>query len=162
MSWYGYIDLGDHSWMLVTEFRYWWHLLDVSAWRLCLKIEDVGDKNGQNRHQHLKVVTNTFVTKIDIVVYPDCELDIRKVVKVIFRSLMPIENAINSDCQDLMDPCKEKLISFTPTKKIVALKTWWNIRFWTFSNFYVLDVPTFSIGNIWLFFYANPSFVLLV
>ena len=25
-----------------------------------LEIEDVGDKNGQNRHQHLKVVANTF------------------------------------------------------------------------------------------------------
>ena len=35
-------------------------------------IENVGDENGQNRHQHLKVVTDTFrlqhriVTNIDV------------------------------------------------------------------------------------------------
>ena len=28
--------------------------------RLWKNIVDIGDRNGQNRHQHLKVVTNTF------------------------------------------------------------------------------------------------------
>ena len=52
------VDVGDF--MLVTEFRCWWHLFNVGAQRWCLKIEDVGDENSQNRHQHLKVVSNTF------------------------------------------------------------------------------------------------------
>ena len=29
-----------------------------------LKIEDVGDENGQNRHQHLKVVTNIDIAQM--------------------------------------------------------------------------------------------------
>ena len=33
----------------------------------CQKIVDVGDRNGQNRHQHLKVFTKTFrLTSIDV------------------------------------------------------------------------------------------------
>ena len=59
---WGYIDVGDF--MLVTICgcwsRYWWHLLNVGARRLCWKIEDIGDENGQIRRQHLKVVANTF------------------------------------------------------------------------------------------------------
>ena len=30
-----WLYLGDNFWILVTEFRYWWHLLDVDAQRLC-------------------------------------------------------------------------------------------------------------------------------
>ena len=55
-----WLYLGDNFWILVTEFRYWWHLLVVGARHYFKKIEDVGDKNGQSRHQHLKVVANTF------------------------------------------------------------------------------------------------------
>ena len=53
-------DVGDDFGMTVTEFRCWWHLLDVGARRLCKQIVDVVDQNSQNRHQHLKVVINTF------------------------------------------------------------------------------------------------------
>ena len=54
----GKIDVGD-KWMLVTS-GCWCHRLDKRARRLCSKKEDAGDKNGQNRHQHLKVVVDTF------------------------------------------------------------------------------------------------------
>ena len=47
----GYIDVGD-KWILVSLS--WCQFLDVS-------VENVGDKNGQNRHQHLKVVASTFL-----------------------------------------------------------------------------------------------------
>ena len=47
----GYIDVG--YFILVTIF-------ECLCPTLLLKIKDVGDKNGQNRNQHLKVVTNTF------------------------------------------------------------------------------------------------------
>ena len=33
--------------------------MNVDAQCLCQKSEDVGDENGQNRHQHLEVVANT-------------------------------------------------------------------------------------------------------
>ena len=54
-------DVGDvvmlvtYSWrrMLVTEFRWWWHILNV-------KIVDVGDQYDQKRHQHLLIVFWTF------------------------------------------------------------------------------------------------------
>ena len=46
--------------MLVTEFRYWWHLLNVGVRRFCNKIMNVGDQNGQKRHQHLIFDTITF------------------------------------------------------------------------------------------------------
>ena len=45
--------------MLVKEPQYV-TFLNVGARRLCEKIEDVGEENGQNRHQHLKIVTNMF------------------------------------------------------------------------------------------------------
>ena len=48
--------------MLVANFRSWWHLLNFAVRRLFEKIADAGDQNGQNRHQHLKVVTNIEVT----------------------------------------------------------------------------------------------------
>ena len=51
--------VGDNFRVLVTELRYWWHLLDVDARRWCEKIEDVGDLTGWNRHQHL-IVVNKF------------------------------------------------------------------------------------------------------
>ena len=41
--------------MLMTEFRCWWHLLNVGAQRQCKKIVDVGDRNGQNLNHYLKV-----------------------------------------------------------------------------------------------------------
>ena len=34
--------------------------LNGGARRQCKKIVDFGDKNGQNRHQHLIIVINTF------------------------------------------------------------------------------------------------------
>ena len=52
--------LYDNFWMLVTEFRYWSHLLNVRARCLCKKIENVDDENGRNRHLHLKIVIDTF------------------------------------------------------------------------------------------------------
>ena len=71
---WGQVDVGDFLLMKifeVTEFRYWWHLLDVGARRLCLKMEDVGDGNGQNRHQYLKgclqhISPPTSITNIDV------------------------------------------------------------------------------------------------
>ena len=50
--------------MLVTEFRYWLHLFNVGAQRLCKKMMDVGDQNGQNCHQHIS--SPTPVTDIDV------------------------------------------------------------------------------------------------
>ena len=44
----GHIDFGDKCFS------------DVGARSSCKKIEDVGDENDQNRHQHLNVVANTF------------------------------------------------------------------------------------------------------
>ena len=45
----------------------WWHLLNVVRHQ-CKKIVDLGDRNGQNRHQHLEVirivVTNIFLFNI--------------------------------------------------------------------------------------------------
>ena len=38
----------------MTSFEYWYPTLMLK------EIEDVGDQNGQNRHQHLKIVTNIF------------------------------------------------------------------------------------------------------
>ena len=52
--------------MLKTEFRCWWRLLIVGGRRLCKKIVDVGDKNGQNRHEHIS--SPTSVTNIDVTV----------------------------------------------------------------------------------------------
>ena len=55
----------------VRLHRCWWQV-DVGARRKYEKIEDVDDENGQNRHQHLKVVANTFrlhnlsATNIDV------------------------------------------------------------------------------------------------
>jgi len=52
-------------WVLVTEFRCWLNLLNVGAGNLCKMIVDVGNQNGQNRHQHIsspKSVTNIDVT----------------------------------------------------------------------------------------------------
>ena len=46
--------------MLVTEFRYWWHLLNVGVRLFCKKIMNVDDQNGQKRHQHIIFVTVTF------------------------------------------------------------------------------------------------------
>ena len=45
---FGYIDVGD-KWMLVPD-------ANVKK----IKVEHVDDENSQNRHQHLKVVANTF------------------------------------------------------------------------------------------------------
>ena len=50
-------DVGD-LWMLVTSC--WLQFFGVGARRLCYKIKDVDDENDQNRHQHLKIVANTF------------------------------------------------------------------------------------------------------
>ena len=41
-------DVGDLK--LVTEFRYWCHLLDFGARRWCKKEVDVGDQNVENSH----------------------------------------------------------------------------------------------------------------
>ena len=46
--WYWRLTAGDNFIMFATELRSWWHLVDV------------GDQNGQTRHQHLKIFTNTF------------------------------------------------------------------------------------------------------
>ena len=67
---YGYID-GDDKRMLVTFC--WWHsvgenfrvdfmlVTSFGCWCPMLMIkENVGNKNGQKRHQHLKVVSNRF------------------------------------------------------------------------------------------------------
>ena len=67
-SYEGYIDVGDKR-MLATLS--WWQFLDVSdrisilvtsfgCWCPTLMLEDVRDKNGQNRYQYLKVVANIF------------------------------------------------------------------------------------------------------
>ena len=58
------VDVGNNFRVLVTEFRYWWHLLDVGTQRWCLKIKYFGNENGQNRHQHLRIVANTAWLKI--------------------------------------------------------------------------------------------------
>ena len=47
-------------WMWVTEFRSWWHLLNVSTRCSCKNIVEVGDQNGQICHQNLQVVPETF------------------------------------------------------------------------------------------------------
>ena len=46
-------DVGDRFSMLLIDLVCWYSTL-------IKKILDVGDQNGQNRHQHLIVVTNTF------------------------------------------------------------------------------------------------------
>ena len=80
-------------------------------------------------------------------------------MKVFFGLLMLIENAINSDCQDLMDPCKEKLISFTPTKKIVALKRDETKDFEPFLIVTLLKFPHFqSERSGYSFMLIRPSF----
>ena len=33
--WCFWLYVGDNFWILMTEFRYWWHILDVGARRLC-------------------------------------------------------------------------------------------------------------------------------
>ena len=43
----------DDLWMLVTEFRYWWHPLNVGTRHQCKKIVDIGDQNSQNYHQKM-------------------------------------------------------------------------------------------------------------
>ena len=45
------VDVGDSFWMLMTEFRYWWHIWDVNAVSSCSNIKDVDDENCQNRRQ---------------------------------------------------------------------------------------------------------------
>ena len=55
-----WLKVGDNFRMLMTDSRSWWHLLKVCARCLCKMIVDVGDRNGQNRHQYLIVITNTF------------------------------------------------------------------------------------------------------
>ena len=54
----GNSDVGDRIPILVTSLRCW--CPSWAAQRLCKKIVDFGDLNGQNRRQHLIVVTNTF------------------------------------------------------------------------------------------------------
>ena len=58
------IDVGDF--MLMTIFGFWRNF-DIETFFGCWcptlvleKIGNVGDENGQNRHQHLKVIANTF------------------------------------------------------------------------------------------------------
>ena len=62
-EWYGWLNVGDNLSMLVTEYRCWWHILNVASKRQCLKKLDVGDKNGRNRRQHVEVATNTLRVK---------------------------------------------------------------------------------------------------
>ena len=52
-SWGQFWKVGDRISILVT-------FLNNGARRQCKKIIDVGDQNCENRHQHLKVVVNTF------------------------------------------------------------------------------------------------------
>ena len=49
--------------MLGTKFRCWWYLFNVGDWRKYKKIVDDDYQNGQNRHQDLLVVANTFRLK---------------------------------------------------------------------------------------------------
>ena len=69
-SWYWTLKVGYDLSMLMTEFRCWWHLLNVGARRQCIKKVDIGDKNhifwrnSQNRHQHIS--STTFVINIDV------------------------------------------------------------------------------------------------
>ena len=53
------VDVGDF--MLVIIFGCWWHNFDMADifWML-VPDANVGDKNHQNCHQHIKVVANTF------------------------------------------------------------------------------------------------------
>ena len=55
-----WIYVAGNFWVLMTEIWYRWHLLNVGAIRLCWVVKDVTEEKGQNRHQHLKVVANTF------------------------------------------------------------------------------------------------------
>ena len=60
-GWVTVMLVTQSSWgfMLVTEFWCCWHLLNICERRMFKKTTDVGDQNRQNRHQHVKVVTNT-------------------------------------------------------------------------------------------------------
>ena len=33
--WISFLDVDEYFWVLVTEFRYWWHLLNVGVQSLC-------------------------------------------------------------------------------------------------------------------------------
>ena len=61
-SWWPKVD--DDLLMSVTEFQCSWTLLKVGARRSCKRVVDVGDQSGQNRHQHLPVVTKKIVSNI--------------------------------------------------------------------------------------------------
>ena len=52
LCWWQFSGVGDRISILVTSFVCWCPTLMLR--------EDVGDKNDKNRHQHLKVVGNTF------------------------------------------------------------------------------------------------------
>ena len=49
-----FLNVGDRISILMSFFN-------VGARGQCQKIVDVGDQNGKIRHQHLKVVINTFL-----------------------------------------------------------------------------------------------------
>ena len=68
----GYSDISD-KWIMATIFGSWWHNFNISdtfwmfvsdATPLSKKIEVVSDENGQNRHQHLKVVKHPSTTSM--------------------------------------------------------------------------------------------------
>ena len=64
--WWLYV--GDNLRMLVTEFRYWWHLLDVVVWRLCHLILKLSPPHfvSNIRHQYRcsRNIVSTFDQKI--------------------------------------------------------------------------------------------------
>ena len=67
-QWCWWLKVCDDFGMLATEFRCWWHLLNVDARCSCKKIIDVSDQNGQNvtiRLQHLSPTSMKPITRSD-------------------------------------------------------------------------------------------------
>ena len=62
-QWSWWLKVGDDLRMLVTEYWCGWHLLNVGARHLCIKIVDVGDRNDSNLDHHPKAFTKTFCRK---------------------------------------------------------------------------------------------------
>ena len=73
-----YLENGDNFWMLMTQFRSWWHHFYVGTRCFCKSIVVVGDQMdtaAASRNQHLKIVTNSFCLKYPTPVISDTNIE---------------------------------------------------------------------------------------